>query len=99
MEILGWAYTFENNYEKANETFQYIIKKEKHYQKNMKSKIYLALSYLSHLQGENNQSREYFNLHASMENKQDLKSLSRGGSSRSKLMQKPINFWKGMGLK
>ena len=99
LEILGWAYTFENNYEKANETFQYIIKKEKHYQKNMKSKIYLALSYLSHLQGENNQSREYFNLHASMENKQDLKSLSRGGSSRSKLMQKPINFWKGMGLK
>ena len=99
MEILGWAYTFENNYEKANETFQYIEKKEKHYQKTMKSKVYLALSYLSYLQGEHKKSNEYFNLHDSMENKQDLASLSRGGSGRSRIMEKPIKFWKEMGLK
>ena len=44
-------------------------------------------------------SIEYFNLHDSMENKQDLASLSRGGSGRSRIMEKPIKFWKEMGLK
>ena len=49
--------------------------------------------------GEHKKSNEYFNLHDSMENKQDLASLSRGGSGRSKIMGKPIKFWKEMGLK
>ena len=37
MEILGWAYTFENNYEKARSTWEFIANKDKHYQKKMKS--------------------------------------------------------------
>ena len=59
MEILGWAYTFENNYEKARSTWEYIANKDKHYQKKMKSKIYLSLSYLSSLEGKFRKSQEY----------------------------------------
>ena len=36
MEILGWAYTFKEDYKKAISKFEYIEKKDNHYHKTMK---------------------------------------------------------------
>ena len=99
MEILGWAYTFENNYENAKSTWEYIANKDKHYQKKMKSKIYLSLSYLSSLEGKFRKSQEYFDLHDALKHKASLENFSRGAFGKVKLMEKPIKFWKEMGLK
>ena len=99
MEILGWAYTFENNYENAKSTWEYIANKDKHYQKKMKSKIYLSLSYLSSLEGKFRKSQEYFDLHDSLKHKASLENFSRGAFGKVKLMKKPLKFWKKMGLK
>ena len=99
MEILGWAYTFENNYENAKSTWEYIANKDKHYQKKMKSKIYLSLSYLSSLEGKFRESQEYFDLHDALKHKASLENFSRGAFGKVKLMEKPIKFWKEMGLK
>ena len=99
MEILGWAYTFENNYEKARSTWEYIANKDKHYQKKMKSKIYLSLSYLSSLEGKLKKSQEYFYLHDALKHKASLENFSRGAFGKVKLMKKPLKFWKEMGLK
>ena len=99
MEILGWAYTFENNYEKARSTWEYIANKDKHYQKKMKSKIYLSLSYLSSLEGKLKKSREYFDLHDALQHKASLENFSRGAFGKVNLMKKPLKFWKKMGLK
>ena len=99
MEILGWAYTFENNYEKARSTWEYIANKDKHYQKKMKSKIYLSLSYLSSLEGKMKKSQEYFDLHDALQHKASLENFSRGAFGKVNLMKKPLKFWKKMGLK
>ena len=99
MEILGWAYTFENNYENAKSTWEYIANKDKHYQKKMKSKIYLSLSYLSSLEGKFRKSQEYFDLHDALKHKASLENFSRGAFGKVKLMKKPLKFWKKMGLK
>ena len=99
MEILGWAYTFENNYEKARSTWEYIANKDKHYQKKMKSKIYLSLSYLSSLEGKMKKSQEYFDLHDTLQHKVSLENFSRGAFGKVNLMKKPLKFWKKMGLK
>ena len=99
MEILGWAYTFENNYENAKSTWKYIANKDKHYQKKMKSKIYLSLSYLSSLEGKFRKSQEYFDLHDALKHKASLENFSRGAFGKVKLMKKPLKFWKKMGLK
>ena len=99
MEILGWAYTFENNYEKARSTWEYIANKDKHYQKKMKSKIYLSLSYLSSLEGKLKKSQEYFDLHDALQHKASLENFSRGAFGKVNLMKKPLKFWKKMGLK
>ena len=99
MEILGWAYTFENNYEKAKSTWEYIANKDKHYQKKMKSKIFLSLSYLSSLEGKFKKSQQYFDLHDALKHKASLSNFSRGAFGKVKLMQKPLKFWKKMGLK
>ena len=99
MEILGWAYTFENNYENAKSTWEYIANKDKHYQKKMKSKIYLSLSYLSSLEGKFRESQEYFDLHDALKHKASLENFSRGAFGKVKLMKKPLKFWKKMGLK
>jgi len=99
MEILGWAYTFENNYEKARSTWEYIANKDKHYQKKMKSKIYLSLSYLSSLEGKMKKSQEYFDLHDALQHKASLENFSRGAFGNVNLMKKPLKFWKKMGLK
>ena len=99
MEILGWAYTFENNYENAKSTWEYIANKDKHYQKKMKSKIYLSLSYLSSLEGKFRKSQEYFDLHDALKHKASLENFSRGAFGKVKQMEKPIKFWKEMGLK
>ena len=99
MEILGWAYTFENNYEKARSTWEYIANKDKHYQKKMKSKIYLSLSYLSSLEGKMKKSQEYFDLHDTLQHKASLENFSRGAFGKVNLMKKPLKFWKKMGLK
>tara|TARA_B100001093_G_scaffold365642_1_gene350443 strand:+ start:326 stop:2188 length:1863 start_codon:yes stop_codon:yes gene_type:complete len=99
MEILGWAYTFENNYENAKSTWEYIAKKDKHYQKKMKSKIYLSLSYLSSLEGKFRKSQEYFDLHDALKHKASLENFSRGAFGKVNLMKKPLKFWKKMGLK
>ena len=99
MEILGWAYTFENNYENAKSTWEYIANKDKHYQKKMKSKIYLSLSYLSSLEGKFRESQEYFDLHDALKHKASLENFSRGAFGKVKLMNKPLKFWKKMGLK
>jgi adenylate cyclase len=99
MEILGWAYTFENNYEKARSTWEYIANKDKHYQKKMKSKIYLSLSYLSSLEGKMKKSQEYFDLHDALQHKASLETFSRGAFGKVNLMKKPLKFWKKMGLK
>ena len=98
MEILGWAYTFENNYEKARSTWEYIANKDKHYQKKMKSKIYLSLSYLSSLEGKLKKSQEYFDLHDALQHKASLENFSRGAFGKVNLMKKPLKFWKKMGL-
>ena len=98
MEILGWAYTFENNYEKARSTWEYIANKDKHYQKKMKSKIYLSLSYLSSLEGKMKKSQEYFDLHDALQHKASLENFSRGAFGKVNLMKKPLKFWKKMGL-
>ena len=98
MEILGWAYTFENNYEKARSTWKYIANKDKHYQKKMKSKIYLSLSYLSSLEGKMKKSQEYFDLHDALQHKASLENFSRGAFGKVNLMKKPLKFWKKMGL-
>ena len=99
MEILGWAYTFENNYENAKSTWEYIANKDKHYQKKMKSKIYLSLSYLSSLEGKFRKSQEYFDLHDALKHKASLENFSRGAFGKVNLMKKPLKFWKKMGLK
>ena len=99
MEILGWAYTFENNYEKARSTWEYIANKDKHYQKKMKSKIYLSLSYLSSLEGKMKKSQEYFDLHDALQHKASLENFSRRAFGKVNLMKKPLKFWKKMGLK
>ena len=99
MEILGWAYTFENNYEKARSTWEYIANKDKHYQKKMKSKIYLSLSYLSSLEGKMKKSQEYFDLHDALQHRSSLENFSRGAFGKVNLMKKPLKFWKKMGLK
>ncbi len=99
MEILGWAYTFENNYEKARSTWEYIANKDKHYQKKMKSKIYLSLSYLSSLEGKLKKSQGYFDLHDALQHKASLENFSRGAFGKVNLMKKPLKFWKKMGLK
>ena len=99
MEILGWAYTFENNYENAKSTWEYIANKDKHYQKKMKSKIYLSLSYLSSLEGKFRESQEYFDLHDALKHKASLENFSRGAFGKVNLMKKPLKFWKKMGLK
>ena len=99
MEILGWAYTFENNYENAKSTWEYIANKDKHYQKKMKSKIYLSLSYLSSLEGKFRKSQEYFDLHDALKHKASLENFSRGAFGKVTLMKKPFKFWKKMGLK
>ena len=99
MEILGWAYTFENNYEKARSTWEYIANKDKHYQKKMKSKIYLSLSYLSSLEGKMKKSQEYFDLHDALQHKASLENFSIGAFGKVNLMKKPLKFWKKMGLK
>ena len=99
MEILGWAYTFENNYEKAKSTWEYIANKDKHYQKKMKSKIYLSLSYLSSLEGKMKKSQEYFDLHDALQHRSSLENFSRGAFGKVNLMKKPLKFWKKMGLK
>ena len=99
MEILGWAYTFENNYENAKSTWEYIANKDKHYQKKMKSKIYLSLSYLSSLEGKMKKSQEYFDLHDALQHKASLENFSRGAFGKVNLMKKPLKFWKKMGLK
>ena len=99
MEILGWAYTFENNYENAKSTWEYIANKDKHYQKKMKSKIYLSLSYLSSLEGKFRKSQEYFDLHDALKHKASFENFSRGAFGKVKLMKKPLKFWKKMGLK
>ena len=99
MEILGWAYTFENNYENAKTTWEYIANKDKHYQKKMKSKIYLSLSYLSSLEGKFRKSQEYFDLHDALKHKASLENFSRGAFGKVNLMKKPLKFWKKMGLK
>ena len=99
MEILGWAYTFENNYEKARSTWEYIANKDKHYQKKMKSKIYLSLSYLSSLEGKMKNSQEYFDLHDALQHKASLENFSRRAFGKVNLMKKPLKFWKKMGLK
>ena len=99
MEILGWAYTFENNYEKARSTWEYIANKDKHYQKKMKSKIYLSLSYLSSLEGKMKKSQEYFDLHDALQHKASLENFSRGAFGKVNLMKKPLKFWEKMGLK
>ena len=99
MEILGWAYTFENKYEKAKSTWEYIANKDKHYQKKMKSKIYLSLSYLSSLEGKMKKSQEYFDLHDALQHKASLEKFSRGAFGKVNLMKKPLKFWKKMGLK
>ena len=99
MEILGWAYTFENNYEKARSTWEYIANKDKHYQKKMKSKIYLSLSYLSSLEGKLKKSQEYFDLHDALQHKASLENFSRGAFGKVILMKKPLKYWKKMGLK
>ena len=99
MEILGWAYTFENNYEKARSTWEYIANKDKHYQKKMKSKIYLSLSYLSSLEGKMKKSQEYFDLHDALQHKASLENFSRGAFGKVNLMKKPLKFWKKMGLR
>ena len=99
MEILGWAYTFENNYENAKFTWEYIANKDKHYQKKMKSKIYLSLSYLSSLEGKFRESQKYFDLHDALKHKASLENFSRGTFGKVKLMKKPLKFWKKMGLK
>ena len=99
MEILGWAYTFENNYENAKSTWEYIANKDKHYQKKMKSKIYLSLSYLSSLEGKFRESQEYFDLHDALKHKASLENFSIGAFGKVKLMKKPLEFWKKMGLK
>ena len=99
MEILGWAYTFENNYEKARSAWEYIANKDKHYQKKMKSKIYLSLSYLSSLEGKLKKSQVYFDLHDALQHKASLENFSRGAFGKVNLMKKPLKFWKKMGLK
>ena len=99
MEILGWAYTFENNYENAKSTWEYIANKDKHYQKKMKSKIFLSLSYLSSLEGKFKKSQEYFDLNDSLKHKASLDNFSRGAFGKVNLMKKPLKFWKKMGLK
>ena len=99
MEILGWAYTFENNYENAKSTWEYIANKDKHYQKKMKSKIYLSLSYLSSLEGKFRKSQEYFDLHDALKHKASLDNFSRRAFGKVNLMKKPLKFWKKMGLK
>ena len=99
MEILGWAYTFENNYENAKSTWEYIANKDKHYQKKMKSKIYLSLSYLSSLEGKFRKSQEYFDLHDALKHKASLENFSRGAFGKVNLMKKPLKFWKKKGLK
>ena len=97
MEILGWAYTFENNYENAKSTWEYIANKDKHYQKKMKSKIYLSLSYLSSLEGKFRKSQEYFDLHDALKHKASLENFSRGAFGKVNLMKKPLKFWKKWG--
>ena len=99
MEILGWAYTFENNYEKARSTWEYIANKDKHYQKKMKSKIYLSLSYLSSLEGKMKKSQEYFDLHDALQHKASLENFSRGAFGKVNLMKKTSQFRKKMGSK
>ena len=65
----------------------------------MKSKVYLALSYIYFLQGDDKTSNEYFDLHESMEHKTTLEIITRGGSGRALMMKKPIKFWTEKGLK
>ena len=95
MELLGWAYTLDGNYEKAKEIFELILNKGSHRQKDLKSKIYLSMSYMSHLQGETEKSKEYFALHESLEHKYKPNSFQ---GSRTKVMEEPHKFWKKMGL-
>ena len=95
MELLGWAYTLDGNYEKAKEIFELILSKDSHPQKDLKSKIYLSMSYMYHLQDETEKSKQYFALHESMEYKYKP-SLFQG--SRAKIMEEPHKFWKEMGL-
>ena len=95
MELLGWAYTLDGNYEKAKEIFELILSKDSHRQKDLKSKIYLSMSYMYHLQDETEKSKQYFALHESMEHKYKP-SLFQG--SRAKIMEEPHKFWKEMGL-
>ena len=87
MEILGWAYTFENNYENAKSTWEYIANKDKHYQKKMKSKIFLSLSYLSSLECKFKKSQEYFDLHDSLKHKASLDNFSRGAFGKENLIK------------
>ena len=83
----------------ARSTWEYIANKDKHYQKKMKSKIFLSLSYLSSLECKFKKSQEYFDLHDSLKHKASLDNFSRGAFGKENLIKKPLKFWKKMGLK
>ena len=72
-----------------------ILSNDSHRQKDLKSKIYLSMSYMYHLQDETEKSKQYFALHESMEDKYKSRPFQ---GSRTKIMEASHKFWKEMGL-
>ena len=90
-DILAWAYIFENELNKAKKVLEEIILKKNHPNKLTMSQSYIMLSYIAHLEQNEQLSKTYFNKHLELEHQTTIAGFTKFRNFLEKLEKLDIS--------
>ena len=89
-DILAWAYIFENELNKAKTLLEEIILKKNHPNKLTMSQSYIMLSYIAHLEQNEQLSKTYFSKHLELEHQTTIAGFTKFKRFKEKTIAKDI---------
>ena len=89
-DILAWAYIFENELNKAKKVLEEIILKKNHPNKLTMSQSYIMLSYIAHLEQNEQLSKTYFSKHLELEHQTTIAGFTKFKRFKDKTIAKDI---------